>query len=70
MRAPILEGAERVRVRQEMRSAYEQEHLTIHQVAARFGRSYGNTHALLREAGTTIRYDTVIPMKPEVSDGG
>lgn len=54
-RAPILHGADRIRVRQEMRHAYEQDRLTVHQVAARFGRSYGTTHKLLSEAGTVMR---------------
>lgn len=48
-------GHQRAAVRQEMRKAYEEERLTIHQVAARFGRSYGNTHQLLREADTEFR---------------
>jgi hypothetical protein len=38
-----------------MRTAYEDERLTIAQVAARFGRSYGNTHQLLIEADARIR---------------
>jgi Helix-turn-helix domain len=54
-RAPILFGGERIRVRQEMRHAYEQGGLTVHQVAARFERSYGTTHKLLTEAGTVMR---------------
>lgn len=54
-KSPILMGHQRAAVRHAMRKAYEEERLTIHQVAARFGRSYGNTHQLLREAGTEIR---------------
>lgn len=54
-RAPILSGAERIEVRQRMRRAYEIERMTIHQIAARFNRSYGNTHTLLTEAGTEMR---------------
>ena len=54
-RAPILSGAERIEVRQRMRRAYEIERMTIHQIAARFNRSYGNTHTLLTEAGTDMR---------------
>lgn len=54
-KAPALRGPDRASVREEMRRAYETEQLTIHQVAARFGRSYGNTHQLLIEAGTRIR---------------
>jgi transposase len=54
-RAPILRDAERIQVRQAMREAYEQHGRTVHQVAAQFGRSYGTTHKLLTEAGTTMR---------------
>jgi DNA-directed RNA polymerase specialized sigma24 family protein len=53
-RAPIIAGAARSKLRQEMRAAYE-DGLTIHQVAARFGRSYGTTHKLLTEAQTPMR---------------
>lgn len=54
-RAPVLHGAERLTLRQDMRRAYEDEGLTVHAVAARFGRSYGTTHKLLTEANTVMR---------------
>ena len=54
-RALPLMGPERAELRGRMRQAYEEEHLTIPQVAARFGRSYGTTHKLLTEAGTKMR---------------
>lgn len=54
MKAPALKGEARWAVRKEMRTAYE-DGLTVAQVAARFGRSYGNTHQLLMEAGTAMR---------------
>jgi len=54
-RAPILAGGERIQVRQDMRRAYEERGLTVHQVAAEFGRSYGTTHKLLTEAATVMR---------------
>ena len=54
-RAPIVSGAERAELRAEMRRAYEEEGLTVAEVASRFGRSYGTTHKLLTEAMTTIR---------------
>jgi DNA-directed RNA polymerase specialized sigma24 family protein len=54
-KATQLRGAERITVRQEMRHAYEVEGLTVAQVAERFGRSYGNAHKLLHEAGTVMR---------------
>lgn len=54
-RAPIVMGAERANLRAEMRQAYEVDGLTIKQVAAKFGRSYGTTNKLLHEAGTDVR---------------
>ncbi len=54
-RAPIIAGPERVKLREAMRKAYEDEGLTIVQVASRFSRSYGTTHVLLTEAKTAIR---------------
>ena len=54
-RAPIVMGAERARLRAEMRDAYEREELTIRQVSERFGRSYGATQKLLHEAGADVR---------------
>lgn len=53
-RAPTVMGDDRVRLRAEMRAAYEGG-MTIHQVAERFGRSYGSTHVLLHEAQTVMR---------------
>jgi hypothetical protein len=53
-RAPIVFGTARVDLRHRMRLEYETG-LTIHQVAAQFGRSYGTTHKLLTEAGTQMR---------------
>lgn len=38
-----------------MRKAYEIEQLTVKQIAARYGRSYGTTHKLLQEADTAMR---------------
>jgi transposase len=48
-------GPERANLRAEMRHAYEVDKLTIKQVAAKFGRSYGTTNKLLHEAGTNVR---------------
>jgi hypothetical protein len=48
-------GEERRNLRDAMKKAYEDDELTIPQIAAKFGRSYGNTHVLLREAGAEIR---------------
>lgn len=53
-KAPALYGEERIKVRGDMRAAYDSG-LTVHQVAVQFSRSYGSTHQLLREALTEMR---------------
>lgn len=53
-KAPVIKGAERIALRQAMRQDYESG-MTIQQVRAKHGRTYGTTWVLLHEAGTEIR---------------
>lgn len=60
---PKLTGPDRAAVAADCRELYEQGS-SVRSVAARFGRSYGVTHALLVEAGTTFRDKLGRPRKP------
>jgi hypothetical protein len=53
-RAPVLTGPDRAAAARDCRDYYEAGN-TVRGTAQRFGRSYGVTYALLREAGTTLR---------------
>jgi hypothetical protein len=49
-----LLGTARVDLSDDLRAEYEQGR-SVRQLAQEYGRSYGQTHKLLREAGTSMR---------------
>lgn len=49
-----LLGPARANLREDLRAEYEHGR-SVRQLAQEYGRSYGQTHKLLREAGTSMR---------------
>lgn len=50
-----LTGASRERLAAELRAQYEQGNVSIRDIAAETGRSYGFVHRLLTESGVKLR---------------
>jgi predicted transcriptional regulator len=48
-------GDERVQLSERLAALYQDEHLSIRQIAERTGRSYGAVYQLLTEAEVTFR---------------
>lgn len=48
-------GERREALSREMARLYGEGSMSIREVAERFGRSYGATHAMLRESGVVLR---------------
>jgi hypothetical protein len=63
-RSDALTGQARTAAAQDCRELYEQGS-TVRSIAHRIGRSYGVTHKLLREAGTTFRTRNGKPRKAD-----
>ncbi len=53
-RSRTLRGSDRSAFARELRALYEAGH-SVRSLSELHGRSYGSTHALLREAGTSFR---------------
>lgn len=69
----IFEGEARVQARKDMRRMYETDEMSIREIAETFGVSYGFTHQMLRQAGTTLRPNYRLPgqlRKPQLKSAG